>query len=379
MEWGGGAALEAFDPSINRLRVLKAAEMVEDRARSGGRVASEKRLPVVDEFGFYEIRLDSIGGLGAHLAGQILGEAAVLKMGLNALHFSSYGSEKKGSPIRSFVRFADARREIRSCSPVERPHLVAVFHDALLRTPGGLAGLREQGILILNTRKSLQDLERFGLPTDCSVYSIDALSIAIDEKSRVNTAMMGAVTRASGFLDRKAVLESLSETFAKRHPSAVAPNERTFERGYEEIELVAEPRPAPRGKGGRNASHTRPAPRFGYLTAPLGGCILEAGNSIFKDSSASREGFLPVFDRDECVDCGLCDFVCPDHCFVWRLEESGDDADSARVLLEGIDYRYCKGCMRCVDSCPSGALTRISEEEGFAEEHRVPLFPEATR
>ncbi len=58
---------------------------------AGKRGASKRRLPVVDEFGFFEIRLDSIGGLGAHLAGQILGELAVLKMGLNALHFSSYG------------------------------------------------------------------------------------------------------------------------------------------------------------------------------------------------------------------------------------------------------------------------------------------------
>jgi 2-oxoacid:acceptor oxidoreductase gamma subunit (pyruvate/2-ketoisovalerate family) len=234
-------------------------------------VASARCLPVVDEFGFYEIRLDSIGGLGAHLAGQILGEAAVLKMGLNALHFSSYGSEKKGSPIRSFVRFAESNREIRSCSPVERPHLVAVFHDALLRTPGALAGLRAKGVLILNTRKQLEDLERFGLPTDCSIYRIDALSIAIEEKSRVNTAMMGAVTRASGFLDQQAVLDSLSETFTKKHPSAVGPNERTFQRGYEELELVAEPRSAPSGRARRSAAPTRAAPQFGYLTAPLGG------------------------------------------------------------------------------------------------------------
>ena len=339
---------------------------------------SKKRLPVVDEYGFYEIRLDSIGGLGAHLAGQILGEAAVLKMGLNALHFSSYGSEKKGSPIKSFVRFAEPHHEIRSCSPVERPHLVAVFHDALIRQPGSLAGLRENGTLILNTRKRLEDLASFDLPTDCRIYLIDALSIAIEEKSRVNTAMMGAVTRASGFLDQEAILGALSETFAKKHPSAVKPNERTFLRGCEELELVAEPRPGERGKRKRSTDSLRPRPKFGYLTAPLGGCITEAGNSILKETSTSREGFVPVFDPSECVNCGLCDFVCPDQCFVWRVEEGADAADLERVWLEGIDYRYCKGCMRCVDSCPSGALTKAPEEEGFADEHRVALFPEAT-
>jgi pyruvate ferredoxin oxidoreductase gamma subunit len=338
-------------------------------------VVSRKRLPVVDEFGFYEIRLDSIGGLGAHLAGQILGEAAVLKMGLNALHFSSYGSEKKGSPIKSFVRFAASDREIRSCSPVERPHLVAVFHDALLKTPRGLEGLRKKGILIINTRKSLEELKAFGMPEDCHIYLIDALTIAIEEKSRVNTAMMGAVSKVSGFLDPDALLEALAETFAKRHPTAVEPNKRTFQRGLEELELVAEPRPDLDGGALEDEMPTRPGPRYGYLTAPIGGCITEAGNTILKDSSASRSGFLPVFDADKCVHCGLCDLVCPDLCFVWKQEQAADDEDSVRVWLEGIDYHYCKGCMRCVDSCPSGALARQAEEEGFAEEHRVVMFP----
>jgi pyruvate ferredoxin oxidoreductase gamma subunit len=343
-------------------------------------MASRKRLPVVDEFGFYEIRLDSIGGLGAHLAGQILGEAVVLKMGMNALHFSSYGSEKKGSPIRSFLRVAEADREIRSCSPVERPHMIAVFHDALLRVPGSLAGLRPNGILIVNTRKSLDDLRRLcDLPKDCSVYLIDALTISIEEKSRVNTAMMGAVTRTSGFLDRKAVLAALTDVFLERHASAVKPNERTFERGYEELELAAEPQRVARGKRAHSIEAIRPPPQFGYLTEPLGGCITQVGSTVFKDASTSRVGFVPVFDPDECVNCGMCDFVCPDHCMVWTVEKvKGGGDEGERVRLEGIDYRYCKGCMRCVDSCPSGALTKSAEEEGFAEEHRIPLFPGIT-
>jgi pyruvate ferredoxin oxidoreductase gamma subunit len=339
-------------------------------------VPSKTRLPVVDEYGFFEIRLDSIGGLGAHLAGQILGEAAVIKMGLNALHFSSYGSEKKGSPIKSFLRFAASDQQIRSCSPVERPHLVAVFHDALLKTPGGLEGLRKNGTLIINTRKSLDELKELGLPDSCRIYVIDALTIAIEEKSRVNTAMMGAITSASGFLDTDVILESLSETFARKHPSAVGPNERTFQRGLNELELVAEPLPGTVGDGEEDEAPLRPAPKYGYLTAPIGGVITEAGNSITRNLSASRSGYVPVLDVEQCVHCGMCDIVCPDYCFVWNqdnVEEAGDEL--VQVRLEGIDYYYCKGCLRCIDSCPSGALTKQAEEEGFAEEHRVALFP----
>lgn len=63
---------------------------------------------------FFEIRFESIRGLGAHAAGQVLASAAVLRMGLNGAHFSSYGSEKKDSLVRSFVRLGPVDRPIRT-------------------------------------------------------------------------------------------------------------------------------------------------------------------------------------------------------------------------------------------------------------------------
>ena len=59
---------------------------------------------------FFEVRFESIGGLGAHVAGKIVASAAVLRMNMNGSHFSSYGSEKKGSVVRSFIRLAPAER-----------------------------------------------------------------------------------------------------------------------------------------------------------------------------------------------------------------------------------------------------------------------------
>ncbi len=76
-------------------------------------------LPGADDDGFFGIRFESIGGLGAHLAGKILAEAGVLRQGLNGAHFSSYGSEKKGTPVKSFVRFCAGDHEVRTSSPIE--------------------------------------------------------------------------------------------------------------------------------------------------------------------------------------------------------------------------------------------------------------------
>jgi pyruvate ferredoxin oxidoreductase gamma subunit len=114
----------------------------------------------------------------------------------------------------------------------------------------------------------------------------------------------------------------------------------------------------------------RAAPAFGYLDAPIGGVILDSGNSIVKNLSTSRQGFLPAYDPDSCTHCGICDIVCPDLCFVWSSGGEGEPA----VRLLGIDYHYCKGCLKCIDACPTGSLTELREEDGWAEEHRVPLF-----
>ena len=73
--------------------------------RAPGRI----RSPAPTTTAFFGIRFESIGGLGAHLAGKILAEAGVLRQGLNGAHFSSYGSEKKGTPVKSFVRFCPGR------------------------------------------------------------------------------------------------------------------------------------------------------------------------------------------------------------------------------------------------------------------------------
>jgi pyruvate ferredoxin oxidoreductase gamma subunit len=319
-----------------------------------------------DDDGFFGIRFESIGGLGAHLAGKMLAEAGVLRQGLNGAHFSSYGSEKKGTPVKSFVRFCAGDREVRTSSPIERPQVVAVFHEALARSQDVAAGLTATGTLIVNTRSAPERIrEQLGLRSG-TVAVLDALGIALEEKTRVNTAMLGAVARSCPFLDADAVKETIRDTLSVRYARLVEANLRTFDRGYSELRTMTW---AP-AAGDPERPVQRAAPAFGYLDAPIGGVILDSGNSILKNLSTSRQGFLPAYDPDTCVHCGICDIVCPDLCFVWSDDGEGEPA----VRLLGIDYNYCKGCLKCIDACPTGSLTELREDDGWADEHRVPLF-----
>ena len=325
-------------------------------------------LPETDADGFFGIRLESIGGLGANLAGQILAEAGVLGQGLNGSHFSSYGSEKKGSPVKSFVRFCAADRTIRTSSPIETPQVVAVFHEALTKSFDVTAGLSGTGTLIMNTRSSPDEVrEELGIQSG-TVAVVDALGIAVEESTRVNTAMLGAIARACPFLDPDAVRETIAVRLGRKYAHLVEANVRTFDRGYQELR-----RKTFRASIGEGSSVLREPPAFGYLEAQIGGTILDPGNSIVKNLTASRQGFLPEFDAETCVHCGLCDIVCPDLCMVWEEEDSGGPQPAIR--LRGIDYRYCKGCLKCTEVCPTGSLVEIREENGYADAHRVPLYP----
>jgi pyruvate ferredoxin oxidoreductase gamma subunit len=317
--------------------------------------------------GTLEVRYESIGGLGAHAAGQVLATAAVLRMGMNGAHFSSYGSEKKGTRIRSFVRLGPSDRPIRTNAPVETPNAIVVFHAALLRDPATFAGLRQLGVFIYDAPKGDIPPQLAALPWNARAIRVDARGIAAAERSRPNAVLLGTMCATIPLLDTGAVLAELNATFAARHPEAVAANERAFRRGLREFEEHVAV-----GKADTDIPVARAEPAWGYLTQPAGGVIPLPGNTAWNDLSWSRTGFMAVLDREKCVHCGVCDLVCPDLCFVWGAGEPGGKYERE---LKGIDYRYCKGCLRCVESCPSGALSKETETPGLADRLRVPLFP----
>ncbi|OIJ17375.1 ferredoxin [Anaerobacillus alkalilacustris] len=333
------------------------------------------KLPKVNELGFYEIRLESIGGLGANLAGKMLSEDGVVGNGLNGVGFSSYGSEKKGSPVKAHIRFCDPKTNIRDNTPIERPHVIGIFHDALFKTINCTSGIYPDSTVLVNSLKSPDELMKLMNIPSGSIAVVDATGIALEEQTKANTAMLGALYRILDFLDPESMKNTIRRTFQNKYPHLVEPNIRTFERGFSEV--VFQTYEAKEETALQ--SFSRHEPFLGYETQPLGGMVTNPGNSILKDLSISRVGMLPHFHDDKCINCAACDTVCPDFCFVW--EEKPDKKGRPQMFLKGIDYQYCKGCLKCVHACPVDALTREREyNDGYAEKNRVPhLFDLATK
>jgi pyruvate ferredoxin oxidoreductase gamma subunit len=325
-------------------------------------------LPFKNELGFFEIRLESIGGLGANLAGKMLAESGVLGHGLNGSNFSSYGSEKKGSPVKSFIRFCDPEVEIRDHSPIEQPQIIGVFHEALYKTVDVVSGLRAEGIVLVNSTRDFDEVKEDLHLKYGTLAIVDALGIAVEEKTKVNTAMLGALFRICSFLNPDSMRQVIRKTFENKYPHLVEPNIRTFDRGYNEVQFKTyEALDQVKGR-----AFTRPVPLLGYKTQELGGVMISQANSALKDVSGSRQGFVPGFTQEKCIHCAACDTVCPDYCFVW--EEGEDKRGRKQTFLKGIDYQYCKGCLKCVEACPTDALNDLREVIGYAQEHSVKQY-----
>jgi pyruvate ferredoxin oxidoreductase gamma subunit len=324
-------------------------------------------LPKVNELGFFEIRMESIGGLGANLAGKMLAEAGVVGAGLNGVSFSSYGSEKKGSAVKAHIRFCDPETNIRDTTPVERPHVVAIFHENLYKTINVVSGIYADSVVLVNSDKSPEQLKDKLKLIGGTIAVVDATGIALEEKNRANMAMMGALFRLCDFLDKQIMYDIIEAQLGKKYPQSVEPAKRVFDRGYNEVKFATFELP----EGTTMPEFKRwDIPVYGYETQPMGGMITNPGNSILKDLSISRSGMMPDFHEDKCIHCAACDTACPDFCFVW--EELPDKKGRPQMFLQGIDYQYCKGCLKCVVACPTEALTDLREVDGYADEKRVP-------
>ena len=307
------------------------------------------KLPVTNEFGYYEMRLESIGGLGANLIGKILGELGALYLGLNSSSFASYGSEKRGSPVKAHVRYSEL--EIRLNSPIESPHILALFHERMAGKHPVMAGVGDHTTVVINSDEDIAMLRDMLKMHAGYLYKIDALKIAMECKTRVNMVMLGAIAKASGFIPLTEIQKVVSDTIGKKYPNALAGNLAGIQRGYDEVI-------------GKKIDSDGKYPfipykelerDWGYDNAPIGGVTPLFGSTISNDLTASREGYVPIFKKESCIHCGLCDVTCPDMVFQFEKREN-----------LGPDYHHCKGCLRCVEVCPTDALT-----EGLERDHDI--------
>lgn len=331
-----------------------------------------KKLPLLNENGYYEIRIESIGGLGANLCGKMMGELALKFLGLNSASFSSYGSEKTGTPVKAFIRYSLAENDIRVHSPIKNPHLLCIFHQALMQNVDIFDGCSKDTVIVMNSDIEPERIAEHYIYHNHimagKIVSVPAQRIAMETHSRINVVMMGAMARVMGFVDLEDVEKMCTHTLGKKYPDALAGNIEGIRRGYQEIKECDCYSQADKTKEEISRMEgvvTKDSRKYqqgkkGYKNMTVGGLNLNFGNSITNDLSPSRQGYIPIFLQEKCINCGLCDLTCPDMVFQFQ---KGEYKDKEMMINTGLDYFHCKGCLRCVEICPTGALVRGLESD----------------
>ncbi len=177
-----------------------------------------------------EIRFHGRGGQGAVTSAELIAIAAV-GMGNFAQAFPSFGPERRGAPVVAFCRVDDKKILIRA--KIYEPDVVVVLDPGLITLVNPLEGLKEGGILIVNTRKSPDEVLNV-CSASCRVATVNADIIAKEELGRVivNTTMLGAVMKATGFMKVVDIREAVMDRFG---PKLGEKNMKALERAFNEV------------------------------------------------------------------------------------------------------------------------------------------------
>lgn len=178
-----------------------------------------------------EIRLHGRGGQGSVVASKILADAVVLGGGY-VQAFPEFGVERRGSPVFAFIRIDDKPIFLRS--KIYQPDHIVVLDPTLLDTGNITEGVKENGIILINSPKQPQE---FKLSGNYRVMTVDATSIAVKHRLGskaspiVNTAILGAVIKALGV----ATFENLLEAIRSGVPIKAEDNQAAAREAFESL------------------------------------------------------------------------------------------------------------------------------------------------
>jgi 2-oxoisovalerate ferredoxin oxidoreductase gamma subunit len=160
-----------------------------------------------------EICFHGRGGQGAVTAANLLAAAALLDGNKGVQAFPLFGAERRGAPVRAFARISE--QEIHLRSEIYNPDIVIVLDESIMELVDVLKGLKEDGKVLINTRRKPND---FPFSKQYHVATVDATSIALNQNILVggipvvNTPILGSVPK---ILDR-VTLHSIQEAIRSK-------------------------------------------------------------------------------------------------------------------------------------------------------------------
>lgn len=175
-----------------------------------------------------EIRIAGFGGQGVILAGIIVGKAASLFDGINAVQTQSYGPEARGGASKTEIVLGDD--EIYYPKVISPDILVAMSHEALIAYIGDL---KDEGTLIIDPDMiDESEISDFIKKHNIKLYYARVTKTAENEiglRIVANIVMVGAISKITNVISHDAAKKAI---LASVPPGTEKKNMQAFEAGY---------------------------------------------------------------------------------------------------------------------------------------------------
>lgn len=157
-----------------------------------------------------EIIVYGRGGLGAKTCAQVIAESALMA-GKEIQAFPEYGPERRGAPVRAYVRISD--KPIRTSSTITTPDFVIVIDPSLFIV---MPELNNYGCpIIVNTKK---DKKEFKTKTK-ELYLVDASKISQEQlkSNNPNMVLIGVLLKLTNIIKFEDVKKIIEDEFTKKN------------------------------------------------------------------------------------------------------------------------------------------------------------------
>jgi len=156
-----------------------------------------------------EIRIHGRGGQGSAVAVQILATAAFEEGYYGRASIAVGGGERRGAPVFAFCKID--KEKIREQTKIDKPDLIVVQDVTLLDTVDVFAGLKPDGIVLINTEKTPEELGISGI----NIKTVPASRIATEiiGVPITNTTLLGAFAAITGIISIDSIKKVIQDRF----------------------------------------------------------------------------------------------------------------------------------------------------------------------
>jgi pyruvate-ferredoxin/flavodoxin oxidoreductase len=333
--------------------------------------------------------LGSDGTVGANKNSiKIIGE----KTDNNVQAYFVYDSKKAGTVTISHLRFG--KNPIRAPYLVNRPDFIACHNFTFLEKYDMLSKAKEGAPFLLCSLYDKdevwdtipREVQQQIIDKKLKFYVINAVKLAeeLGLGARINVIMQTAFFKISNIIPLETAVKSIKSAIKKSYGKAgervVEMNNQAVDAALENLFEVKVPKKAT-SKITLKSPISPDAPDFlRNVTAEIIACrgdglpvsampadgTFPTGSSCFEKRNIAVD--IPQWDKELCVQCGICSFVCPhasirmkvfDAALLKDAPESFLSADARGADFKGMKCSVqvapedCTGCGACVHNCPA--------------------------